>query len=254
MTSCNSLRAKSACVFYLGSLKATISLSLTLILIIISGCLTAQTVKQRNDSVFQIVLKDINAKDPVHMYSMLNKSFQQAQSLEFISKTNETHLYPLGTLTASFENFFDGTNYYKIKSANSPQSFMMGINLDENAKIAGLFFSLVNPNNSKERNDSVFQIFHRLTNSKDLEKMYSMVSASFKNAVPMSKFRSDWEGLVFPLGEVKNELEFFDGNSSRYKVYSPKGSLNMWIGLDSAGMIISFWTRKYAKPVQDTIR
>lgn len=159
----------------------------------------------------------------------------------------------MGNIQANFEEFVNGTSYYKISSPTSPNVYRMGINLDKNAKISGWFYYPPNQGVTKSRNDSVFQIVHTLNTRKELDKIYTLFSPSFQKAVPIDKFKSDWSNLVLPKELDKNQLDYFDGAYNRYKVYSGKDSLGMSIAVHSDGLINGFGFGPYSKPILDTV-
>ena len=110
---------------------------LPLLIVFFSLHVEAQSMQQKNDSVFQIVLNHLNTQQAAEIYSMFNQAGKLEVSLDTFAVAVQP-LYARGKMQAKYESFNNGLNKYKLLFPHD--SLAMYFGLDTSGKIRAVFW------------------------------------------------------------------------------------------------------------------
>ena len=110
-----------------------------ILLLVMSVRTSAQHEEAVNDSLFNLVKKEINAQNGEAIYAMLSTDFQANISKEQFTGILKANLYPLGAIVeTTYLGYTDNRSNYKAVCPNGVLEFR--ITGDKDGKIAGLRF------------------------------------------------------------------------------------------------------------------
>ncbi|MBE7168957.1 MAG: serine hydrolase [Williamsia sp.] len=215
---------------------------LSLLAASLSFQLAAQVTQQKNDSVFQLVVKYLNEREAAKIYPLLNEDFQKARPLDmFIAEDKQ--IYAFGKMQAQFEAYKNGRNRYKAKFPDDSLSYTIG--LDSSGKIASMFFLPYPDGLQRVKNDSVFQLVVNYLNAQEGDKVFSMLNEGFQKMVPLDKFTATNQKILYPRGKMQVKFEAYENGLNRYKALFSRDSLSYSIGVDPSGKIASMFFGPY---------